>query len=455
MSFVSSSSCCAGGESFGLDCGPMANAAKRDAGGRSPLLFIFLTVFIDLLGFGIVIPLLPIYSTAYEASETELGVLFACFSGMQFLFAPMWGRLSDRIGRKPVLVGGLIGTALAYLAFGYSDEVARFLFGAEAAPRQVLYVLFASRMLAGFFGANISTANAYIADVTTPENRTKGLGLIGAAFGLGFTLGPALGGELARYSIHAPGLAAAGLSLAAALFGWLKLPEPVRRGGSRAYGGEQLRHALADTRIGGVLLLSFLFVTAFAGFESMFILFGLANFPSYFGMETAIEQATMAQKMAAAPYAGRYLFVVGIISAIIQGGLIRRIAPRFGETRLVVAGPALLGLGLAIVGLAPSFAWVIVGCVVMPFGFGLSNPSVSSLLSRAAPVEEQGAFLGLQQSVASLARMVGPMLAGLVFSLQGSRAPFVVSALVLVLGALVGLWYHRTHAASFAMRAQA
>ncbi len=430
----------------------MSDAQKRDPAGRSPLLFIFLTVFIDLLGFGIVIPLLPIYSIAYQASEAELGLLFACFSGMQFLFAPMWGRLSDRIGRKPVLVGGLIGTALAYLAFGFSDEVARTLFGADCSPREVLYVLFASRMLAGFFGANISTANAYIADVTTAENRTKGLGLVGAAFGLGFTLGPAMGGELAKYSLHAPGVAAAGLSLAAALFGWWKLPEPARRSGSRAYGGEQLRRAIQDSRIGGVLLLAFLFVTAFAGFEAMFILFGLANFPEKFGMTTAIAQATLEQKMAAAPYAGRYLFVVGMISAAIQGGLIRRIAPRFGETRLIIAGPVLLGIGLAIVGFAPSFAWVIVGCVVMPMGFGLSNPSVSSLLSRAAPEEEQGAFLGIQQSVSSLARMVGPLLAGLVFTWQGSRAPFFVSAGVLGVAAALGLYYHRRHGASFDLK---
>lgn len=421
--------------------------------GRSPLLFIFLTVFIDLLGFGIVIPLLPIYSTAYEASETEIGLLFASFSAMQFLFAPMWGRLSDRIGRRPVLIGGLLGTALAYLAFAYSDELANAVMqaasGADATPRQILAVLFATRMLAGFFGANVSTANAYIADVTTAENRTKGLGLVGAAFGLGFTLGPALGGELTRHSIHAPGLAAAGLSLAAAIFGYFKLPEPARHSASRVYGGNQLRKAIADPRIGGVLVLAFLFVTAFAGFESMFILFGLANFPAKFGMDTTIESATLAQKMAAAPYAGRYLFVVGVISAVIQGGLIRRIAKKVGETRLVIVGPLLLGLGLAIVGLAPTFTWVIIGCIVMPFGFGLSTPSVSSLLSRASPAAEQGAYLGIHQSVMSLARVVGPPLGGALFAAFGSRSPFLASAGVLAVGALIGLWYHRNFAATF------
>ena len=141
---------------------------KAAGAGRSPLLFIFLTVFIDLLGFGIVLPLLPVYSKAYGADEISLGLLFSCFSGMQFLFAPMWGRLSDRIGRRPVLIGGLLGTAASYVLFAYAHSMP---------------MLFASRLLAGFFGANISTAQAYIADVTTPENRAKGMGLIGAAFG--------------------------------------------------------------------------------------------------------------------------------------------------------------------------------------------------------------------------------------------------------------------------------
>jgi MFS family permease len=431
----------------------MSNPGAQADARRSPLLFIFLTVFIDLLGFGIVIPLLPIYSTAYRASETELGLLFASFSGMQFVFAPMWGRLSDRIGRRPVLIGGLFGTALAYLAFGFSDEIAnlvsRATSGGDASPRAVLYVLFASRILAGFFGANVSTASAYIADVTTPESRTKGLGLIGAAFGLGFTIGPWISGELTRVSMHAPGLAAAILSACAATFGYFALPEPERHTGSRAYGMQQLRHAATDPRIGGVLALVFLFVTAFAGFESMFILFGLANFPGKFGLETAVEHATMAQALAAAPYAGRYLLVVGLTSAVIQGGLIRRIAPRVGETRLIVIGPLLLGLGLAIVGWAPSFTWVVVGCVVMPLGFGLSNPSVSSLLSRASPHDQQGAYLGLQQSMASLARMLGPLLAGWVFQRFDSRAPFFVSAAILACGAAIAWVYHARYAQSF------
>lgn len=430
------------------------------AGGRSPLLFIFLTVFIDLLGFGIVIPLLPIYSKAYQASEVELGLLFGCFSGMQFLFAPFWGRVSDRIGRKPVLVWGLVGTALSYLVFGFSDEVAGWLVrsfaGADASvDRWTLGVLFVSRSLAGFFGANVSTASAFIADVTTPENRAKGMGLVGAAFGLGFTIGPAVGGELSQVSIELPGIVAASLSFAAALFGAVTLKEPARgpHKSTRLYGLDQVRGALAKPQIGWALALAFCAVFAFSAFESMFILFGLAKFPTYFGMDHAVEHATRDEMFAAARYAGRYLFVVGMISALIQGGLIRRLVPRYGETRLAVVGPFVLALGLAVVGGASTFAWVIVGCVLLPCGFGLNNPSVGSLISRSSPVDQQGAYLGLQQSLASLARLSGPALAGVIFERFGPRSPFFAAAGVLLLATALAYAYHRRFGASFGRKA--
>jgi MFS family permease len=428
---------------------------------RSPLLFIFLTVFIDLLGFGIVIPLLPIYSDAYGASNTELGLLFASFSGMQFLFAPMWGRLSDRIGRRPVLIGGLVGTALAYLLFAYFDVVGSGL--AERFPglgwtseRGALMVLFASRLMAGFFGANVSTAFAFIADVTTPENRAKGMGLVGAAFGLGFTFGPAMGGELSQFDLHAPGLAAAGLSLCAALFGYLKLPEPPRaaRSKARVFSLDQLRGAAANPRIGLALLLSFLVIVAFSAFETMFLRLGLRLYPDYFGQPTGVaEEPTRAQILVAAKYAGRYLFVVGLISAAIQGGFIRRLVPRFGETKLAIAGQLILGVGLFLVGAAEHFWVVVLGCVVMPFGLGINNPSVNSMISRSSPPDQQGAYLGLQQSLASLARMVGPLAAGVLFDSFGPRAPFYTSAIVLVVSALVAFRYHARFGAAFTQSA--
>jgi len=435
---------------------PGGTPSEKHAGGRSPLLFIFLTVFIDLLGFGIVIPLLPIYSLNYGASHLEIGLLFASFSGMQFLFAPMWGRLSDRIGRKPVLVGGLIGTSLSYLLFAYIDVVGERLvawmpdsgFTAERAALMTLYV---ARLLAGFFGANVSTAFAFVADVTTPENRAKGMGLVGAAFGLGFTIGPALGGELSHYSVHWPGLAAAGLSACAALFGFLKLPKPERgaRTVSRVFHFSQVRGAIADARIGLALLLSFLVIVAFSAFESMFLPLGLAKYWTYFGQSGPVTRDDYQTVLQAGRYAGRYLGAVGLISAIIQGGFIRRLVPRFGETKLAAVGQLILGVGLLIVGGADHFWLVVLGCVVMPFGFGINNPSVNSMISRSSPKEEQGAYLGLQTSLASLARMVGPLMAGALFDAFGPRSPFLVAAGVLVASSLIAWKYHLRYGASF------
>lgn len=414
----------------------MTGNTTREAG-KSPLLFIFLTVFIDLLGFGIVIPILPVYSKLYGASGTELALLFSTFSAMQFLFAPMWGRLSDRIGRKPVLVGGLVGTALSYALFANANSLA---------------LLFVSRALAGFFGANISTAQAYIADVTTPENRAKGMGLIGAAFGLGFTLGPLIGGELTRlYGESGPGWFAAGLSLSAAAFGAFMLVEPARHSaaGSRVFSLDQVRAAWATPRIGVVLLLAFLFIVSFSAFEAFFVFFGMARFPAKFGLDAAVTTLSHEQALAAAPLAGRYLAGIGILSALIQGLLIRRLVKRFGETALATAGPLVLAAGFTIVALAGSWNWVIVGCLVMPLGFGINNPSLSSLISRATPESEQGAFLGLNQSVLSLARICGPLIAGFTFVTFGPAAPFFSGAGILMVGTVVAFIYHRRFAPTF------
>jgi MFS family permease len=415
---------------------PDAQRSESAPAGRFALLVIFLTVFIDLLGFGIVIPLLPIYSEKFGASPVQLGLVFSCFSGMQFLFAPMWGRISDRIGRKPVLVGCLFGSAAAYALFSQVDG---------------MMLLIVARLLAGFFGANISTAVAYIADVTTPANRAKGMGLVGMAFGLGFTVGPYFGGKLNSFSPHLPGFVAAGLSLTAALIGLFFLIEAPRaaRAPSRVFGLHDVRRAFGDARIGTVLLLSFLAIFAFGAFESMFIYFGLALFPTSFGFAAPTLHPSLTELNRAAERAGLYLFAVGMISALIQGGLIRRLVPRFGETRLIVAGPLILALGLFIVSAANAWWLVIVGCVVMPMGFGLNNPSLTSLVSRASPEAEQGAFLGINQSLLSLARVLGPVCAGASFQYVDARAPFAIAGCVLVIAGLIARWYHARYAASF------
>lgn len=403
---------------------------------RGALVPVFLTVFIDLLGFGIVIPLLPIYSQEYGASGLVIGLLFSSFSLMQLVFAPFWGRLSDKIGRRPVLIIGLIGTAGSYVLFGLADG---------------LTMLFVSRSLAGFFGANVATAQAYVADVTSPADRAKGMGMIGAAFGLGFTFGPLIGGELAHHSMALPGFFAAGLSAVATVLAFARLKEPPRHKeqSSRIFGFETVGIALREPRVGTVLALYFIGILAFSGFESMFIVFGLANFPGAFDIPQAITDPTTEQLMGAAKLAGRYMFGIGLLAAFVQGGLIRRLVPRFGETKLIIAGPALLGLGFVIVGFATSWWVVILGCAVMPMGFGVNNPSLQGLLSRAVDPGHQGAFLGLNQSLGSLARVVGPLLAGWVFDAAGPEDPFFVSAALLAIGAVLAVIYHRRFGASF------
>ncbi len=407
---------------------------------RSALLPVFLTVFIDLLGFGIVIPLLPIYSQVYGADEFTLGMLFASFSLMQLIFAPVWGRLSDRFGRRPILVGGLIGTSFSYVLFGFADS---------------MLMLFVSRMLAGFFGANVATAQAYVADVTTHADRAKGMGLIGAAFGLGFTFGPLIGGLMVGVSMGMPGFLAAGLSFTAAIIGYLRLKEPERHRAtaSRRFGFSTMVEALSSPRVGTLLLLYFLAILAFSGFESMFIRFGLDRFPDAFHVSQEIEAGSHEHYVAAARSAGIYMFFIGLASAAIQGGLIRRLVPLFGETKLIVAGPFFLGLSLFIIGIAPSWAIVIAGCVLMPLGFGINNPSIQGLLSRAAPDEHQGAYLGLNQSLGSLARVVGPVLAGALFLYGDAALPFFVSAGLLLIATVIAFGYRKRFGSSFRMTA--
>jgi MFS family permease len=392
------------------------------------------------LGFGIVIPLLPIYSEDFGASELALGLLFASFSAMQFLFAPLWGRLSDRVGRRPVLLGGLVGTSASYVLFAYSHSMP---------------MLFAARLLAGFFGANVSTAQAYIADVSAPEDRAKSMGVLGAAFGLGFTFGPLVGGELVSLSMAAPGFVAAGLSLTAAIFGFFRLPEPPRHRGqaSRVFGTDTLKLVTGDGRLGALLALYFLSIFSFSGFESMFIRFGLAKFPTVFGVSSSVAEASHQEVLAAAPIAGRYMFFIGLLAAFIQGGLLRRLVPRFGEVTLVVIGPLLLGLAFVVIGTAPVWSLVIVGCAIMPFGFGITNPSLTGLLSRTAPVDQQGSVLGINQSLGSLARVLGPLVAGAVFHYYGASAPFFTSATVLAGAVGLAWWYRRVHGPAYARHA--
>jgi len=371
----------------------------------SPLVVIFVTVFIDLIGFGIIIPLLPFYAETFGANALAIGLLSTSFSLMQFLFAPVWGRLSDRYGRRPIILIGLFGSGVSYVAFGMAGSLA---------------MLFAARILSGIAGANIPTAQAFIADSTPPEHRAKGMGLIGAAFGLGFIFGPAIGGFLSRWGYEVPAFFAAALSFANFAAACVLLPESLpreRRGTIRRQGRLAVfRDALARPGLGLVLTVFFLVMTAFASFEAMFALFAAARFG--FGATTI-----------------GYLFAaVGLVLAVVQGVLVGKVVPRAGERRLVPAAILLMSVALAVQALAPTVPWLVAGMMLLAFGMGFHSPSMLSIVSRLASRTDQGSTLGLSQSLAALARIVGPMWGGLMFDRFGPATPLQASA-VLMLGA--------------------
>jgi DHA1 family tetracycline resistance protein-like MFS transporter len=355
---------------------------------RSPLLVIFITVFIDLIGFGIVIPVLPFYveGTKFNASPSMVGLLFASYSVMQLVFSPILGRLSDKYGRRPILLLSLMGTGLGFLILGFATT---------------LWMLFAGRIIDGVSGGNISTAQAYIADVTTPEERAKGMGLIGAAFGLGFIFGPAIGGVLSRWGINVPFLFAAGLSFSNALLLYFVLPETVTpdhpaRVSAATGRWSQLMIALKQSRLAFVLSIYFLFVVAFSVMTTTFGLFTMYRF-GYDAHDTG------------------WLFVfVGVVGAIIQGLLIGRLVKRFGELPLVVTGALLFTASLAAMPFTgPQTGIIALLAVGATFAVGnsLATPALTSLASKSVGRGEQGGVLGITQSVASLSRTIGPLMA--------------------------------------------
>lgn len=374
---------------------------------------LFLIVLIDLIGFGLVIPLLPFYAERFNASPQEVTVLLATFSLMQMLAAPVWGRLSDRAGRRPVLMISMGAAALAYLWLAFADT---------------LWMLFAARALAGVCAGNIAAAQAYIADVTPPEKRAHGMGMIGAAFGLGFIIGPALGGvvagnNLATADLRDPGLIACGLSLVAFLGVLFMLKESLPQGLAPRVRKDRitaLRDALARKVLARLLLIFFLAILAFGGMEAVFALWAMAQFgwgPEQIG----------------------YIFTyIGVLSAVMQGGLIRRLVPRFGEEKLLIAGLGLIALGLLAIPLAHDLAVLVVSVSFLALGMGAMQPSLNSLISRRAGNEEQGEVMGVAQSVSSLSRVLGPILAGALFAGLGRNAPFLAGMVLVAAAALLG-----------------
>ncbi len=404
---------------------------------RSPLAILFVTVFLDLLGFGIVIPFLAYYVESFGSGAATVGLMMSSFSLAQFVFAPLWGSLSDRIGRRPVLLIGLLGSVVGYALFGFAASVAW---------------LFASRILAGIAGASIPTAQAYIADSTTLENRAKGMGIIGAAFGLGFVLGPAAGGLLsgaaapiARFlggplgalflknPYALPSLAAAALALINLIAAFFLLPEsltPELRERARHHRPGRFQN-LRDGLTGEVGL----YIAAFAVFILAHSMME-ATATLLVQERLHVPQAPEAQAKLVRDI-GWLFALVGVVSAFGQGFLVGRLTRIFGERKLLVAGLAISGLAL---GAIPSFATLgwsgILPCFgLLAFGSALASPSVNSLISRAAPPDRQGAVLGAAQSAGSLARVFGPSGGGALFQHLFPAAPYLTAG-ALTLGAM-------------------
>lgn len=377
----------------------------------APLAVIFFTVLLDLLGFGMVLPLLPFYAQQYGASAFGVALLFASFSLAQFVFAPLWGRLSDHTGRRPVLLGSIAGAVAAYALFALADSFA---------------LLLIARTASGIAAANYSIAQAYIADTTTPEERAKGMGLLGAAFGLGFVLGPVLGGLAGHFGYAAVPAAAGALSLVNLVLAWLLVPEslpPERRRGAEAghawVGREAVRDAARDRSVAGLMILVFLVILAFSNMEATLGLFVESEYGWGF-FETA------------------WLFTfLGVVMVIVQGGMLGMLVRRFGERRLVFAGIAAMALGLFLLPLGSGFVFLGATTGLLAVGMGLQNPSALALISRLTDERRQGGTLGVARSLGALARGIGPLWGGWAFGRLGPEWPFwSAGALMLVALAL-------------------
>ncbi len=367
----------------------------------SPLVIIFLTVFIDLLGFGIIIPLLPFYAESFGASALMVGLLGTSFSLMQFVFSPVWGRLSDRIGRKPIILLGLMGSCASYLVLALATT---------------LPIVFLARIVGGIAGANIPTAQAYIADVTTPENRARGMGMVGAAFGMGFIFGPALGGVLSRFGPSVPMWFASGLCLLNFTAAWLLLPEsrianPEHTGVSRL---EAFRRAITHPKLALLLALYFLVTFAFSGFEATFALFSERRF--------GFTGATI----------GLVFTFIGTILALVQGVVVGRVVKRVGEAQLIPVAIFLIAIGIGLVPFAFSVPVLLLAVGVLALGMGFNSPAMSSMVSRLSDANDQGGILGLASSLASLGRVVGPAWGGFLFDHFGMTVPYLSAAAMML-----------------------
>jgi MFS transporter, DHA1 family, tetracycline resistance protein len=385
---------------------------------RSPLASILSIVFIDLIGFGMIIPILPLYAQRFQATEWQIGILLASYSFMQFLASPVLGWLSDRYGRKPVLLCSLVGSAAGYLLMANAASLA---------------ILFAARILAGIAGASVGTASAYIADITPPEDRSKRIGLIGAAFGIGFVLGPAIGGILSHFSVIAPFWFAAILSVLNAILMWIVLPEPERHTARQKGPLMDTFEQAGSWRLGVITVTYFI---AIAGFAIVTVIY-----PQVSHRRFELNQSQIS-----------YIFVLmGLIGAAIQGGGIGRLAKRFGDASLAIIGFALMATSMMLMPFASSVPVFLLFSVGLAIGNSLSQPTVNAMASKGASAALQGRVLGVVQSAGSLGRVFGPVIAGFLLTgdhlrpnAQYGNTPFLVGGVIMAFAFGLATTLHRS-----------
>ncbi|MEP0806433.1 MAG: MFS transporter [Chloroflexota bacterium] len=371
------------------------------------LFSIIFVVFVDLLGFSLILPLLPYYAKTFNASEFTTGLLIAVYALMQLIGAPILGRLSDRYGRRPILLISVFGTFIGFLLLGFATA---------------LWMLFAARILDGITGGNLSVAQAYISDVTDAKNRAKGLGLVGAAFGLGFIIGPVTGGLLSQFGYNVPAFAAAGLSLInlALIYAWLPeslTNEQMKQAGEQSKPRvtlEALITALKRPFTGPILITRFFFGLAFSIFQTIFSLYALTRFNL------------------SARDTGFVLTYVGILSVFVQGFLVGRLTARFREDVLITFSVALMAVSLLGWALAPSVFWLLVVLTPTAISGGTLNTLLSSTLTKAVTSQEVGGILGLSAAVESSTRIIAPILGGALLERVGTWSPGVFGAIVMV-----------------------
>ena len=379
-----------------------------------PLAIIFLTIFVNLVGFGIIIPLLPFYAQTFGASPLVIGLLFASFSISQLVAAPILGDISDRWGRRPVLIFSLLGTVVSFVMLALAHSLA---------------VLFFARIVDGLSGGNITTARAYIADITTEENRAKAFGVLGAAFGLGFIVGPGLGAAFSHISYTAPIWAAAVITSAATGLAYFWLPETVHR--AHAGGGSPWR-ALTDllrrTHLRALFTIDFVYWAAFAVYQTTFALFGAHRF----GFDAA--------------HTGYLLSAFGFLGVVVQGGLVGPVVSALGERRTLALGLLFAAVGWG--GSAMTYSVPVFVGMLVPgaIGIGLTNATLSSLISKAASRTEQGRVQGAAGALESLGRTIGPIWGNGTLQKFGEGAAYGSAAVALLAISALAMGYHRPSA---------